>query len=90
MTLCRSVKRQPQRKRGEKMKHKTLSQVLAEYKERGNKAYYRAMIAVRDEAEAYTVEHCRELLHKPKPSLKEVRYAVDILECLVERGEENK
>lgn len=68
------------------MKHKTMSQVLAEYRERGNKAYYKAMVAVHDEAEAAMVHSSGAIIDRKKVTLKELRYAVDLLECLAERG----
>ena len=68
------------------MKHKTMAQVITEYKERGNKAYYKAMIAVHDEAEAVMVHSSRAIIDRKKVTLKELRYVVDLLECMAERG----
>ena len=65
---------------------KTLKQVLTEYRDRGNKTYYKAMVAVRDEVEAETVHHSKLIIDREKVTLKEVRFAVDFLECLAERG----
>ena len=65
---------------------KTLKQVLTEYKDSGNKAYYKAMIAVRDEVEAEMVHHSKSIIDRKRATLKELRYAVDLLECLAERG----
>ena len=64
---------------------KTLKQVLDEYRERGNKALYKAMIAVRDEVDAELVNNSRQIVERKKVTLKELRYAVDILECYAER-----
>ena len=68
------------------MKRKTMTQVLTEYRERGNKAYYKAMVAVRDEAEAELVHNSKTIIDNKKATLKDLRYAVDILECMAERG----
>lgn len=69
------------------MRHtKTIPQVLAEYRERGNKAYYKAMVAVRDEVEAEMVHNSKTIIDRKKVALKELRYAVDLLECIAERG----
>lgn len=65
---------------------KTMSQVLNEYRERGNKAYYKAMIAVHDEVEAEMVHNSKTIIDRKKVTLKELRYAVDLLECMAERG----
>ena len=65
---------------------KTLKQVLTEYKDRGNKADYKAMIAVRDEVEAEMVHNSKSIIDRKRATLKELRYAVDLLECLAERG----
>lgn len=65
---------------------KTMNQVLNEYREKGNKAYYKAMIAVRDEVEAELVHNSKTIIDRKKVTLKELRYAVDLLECLAERG----
>lgn len=65
---------------------KTLKQVINEYRERGNKALYKAMIAVRDEVDAELVNNSRQIVERKKVTLKELRYAVDILECYAERG----
>ena len=65
---------------------KTLKQVLTEYRDRGNKAYYKAMVAVRDEVEAETIHHSKSIIDRKRATLKELRYAVDLLECLAERG----
>lgn len=65
---------------------KTLKQVLTEYKDRGNKAYYKAMIAVRDEIEAEMVHSSKTIIDRKKVTLKELRYAVDLLECIAQRG----
>ena len=72
------------------MKHKTLSQVLAEYRERGKKAYDKALTVARDKVETEIVHDCKAIIDRKKVTLKELRYAVDIVECLAERGEENK
>ena len=68
------------------MKHKTMTQVLNEYRERGNKAYYKAMVAVRDEVEADLVHGSKTIIDNNKSTLKDLRYAVDLLECMAERG----
>lgn len=69
------------------MKHtKTMTQVLTEYRERGNKAYYKAMIAVHDEVDAEMVHSSKAIIDRKKATLKELRYAVDLLECMAERG----
>ena len=68
------------------MKHKTMKQVLNEYRERGNKAYYKAMVAVRDEVEADLVHNSKATIDNKKATLKNLRYAVDLLECMAERG----
>jgi len=65
---------------------KTLKQVLNEYRERGNKVYYKAMVAVRDEVEAETIHNSKSIIDNKKSTLKELRYAVDLLECIAERG----
>lgn len=67
---------------------KTLRQVLDEYRQRGQKALYKAMVAVRDEVDANIVDTARQTIERKKVTLKELRYAVDILECYAERGRE--
>ena len=65
---------------------KTLKQVLTEYRERGNKVYFKAMVAVRDEIEAEMIHNSKSIIDNKKSTLKELRYAVDLLECIAERG----
>ena len=65
---------------------KTLKQVLTEYRERGKKALHKAMIAVHDEVDADLVDNSRQIIERKKVTLKELRYAVNILECYAERG----
>lgn len=79
----RTGERQPQ---GKENTMKTLRQVLDEYRQRGEKALYKAMVAVRDEVDAGIVDTARQTIERKKVTLKELRHAVDILECYAERG----
>jgi hypothetical protein len=59
---------------------------MAEYRAIGVKAYPKAVNAVRDEVDAELVHSSKAIIDRKKVTFKELRYAVDLLESLAERG----
>ena len=66
---------------------KTLNQVKMNCVERGKKAFAKAMVNTKDTIEVEQVMFFSGILEKPKQhTLRELRSAVSVIECLAERG----
>ncbi len=68
---------------------KTMNQVKTEYIERGNRFLNLAIVKASDEVEADMLMGCKRIIDTPKKkvTLKELRCAVDIIECMAKKGE---
>ena len=65
---------------------KTMNQIKAECVARVEKAFTKALVKARDEADVMQILHLHERAKKPKvATLRELRAAAEILEIMAER-----
>lgn len=68
------------------MKMKTMNQVKAECVARIEKAFVKALVNAKDEADVAQILHLQERAKKPKvATLRELRAAAEIIEIMAER-----